>query len=52
MSVPKNVGHSVRQHAEIVDALEQDDRDAAAATVEANFRDAMPRLLERLAAGT
>jgi DNA-binding GntR family transcriptional regulator len=52
MSVPKNVGHSVRQHAEIVDALERDDRDAAAATVEANFRDAMPRLLERLAAGT
>jgi DNA-binding GntR family transcriptional regulator len=50
MAVPKNVGHSVRQHAEIVDALERDDRDAAAAAVEANFRDAMPRLLERLAA--
>ena len=48
MSVPKNVGHSVSQHAEIVDAIARDDRDAAAATVEANFRDAMPRLLEQL----
>jgi DNA-binding GntR family transcriptional regulator len=50
MAVPRNVGRSVRQHAEIVDALERGDRDAAAATVEANFRDAMPRLLERLGA--
>jgi DNA-binding GntR family transcriptional regulator len=49
MAVARNVGHSVAQHAEIVDALERDDREAAAATVEANFRDAMPRLLERLA---
>jgi DNA-binding GntR family transcriptional regulator len=48
MAVPRNVGRSVAQHAEIVDALERDDRDAAAAAVEANFRDAMPRLLERL----
>ena len=48
MSVPKNVGHSVSQHAEILDAIARDDRDAAAATVEANFRDAMPRLLEQL----
>jgi DNA-binding GntR family transcriptional regulator len=48
MSVPRNVGRSVRQHAEIVAALERGDRDAAAAAVEANFRDAMPRLLERL----
>jgi DNA-binding GntR family transcriptional regulator len=50
MAVPKNVGHSVRQHAEVIDALERDDRDAAAAAVEANFRDAMPRLLDQLAA--
>jgi DNA-binding GntR family transcriptional regulator len=48
MAVPRNVGRSVAQHAEIVDALERDDREAAAAAVEANFRDAMPRLLERL----
>jgi DNA-binding GntR family transcriptional regulator len=47
MAVPRNVRHSVSQHAEIVDALERDDRDAAAAVVEANFRDSMPRLLER-----
>ena len=46
MSVPRNVGRSVRQHAEIVDAIERGDRDTAAAVVEANFRDAMPRLLE------
>jgi DNA-binding GntR family transcriptional regulator len=48
MAVARNVGRSVAQHAEIVDALERDDREAAAAAVEANFRDAMPRLLERL----
>jgi DNA-binding GntR family transcriptional regulator len=48
MAVPRNVGHSVRQHAEIADALERGDRDAAAACVEANFRDAMPRLLDQL----
>jgi DNA-binding GntR family transcriptional regulator len=50
MSQPRNVGRSIRQHAEIVDALERGDRDAAAAAVEANFRDAMPELLERLGA--
>jgi DNA-binding GntR family transcriptional regulator len=49
MALPRNVGRSVAQHAEIVDELERDERDAAAAAVEANFRDAMPRLLERLA---
>jgi DNA-binding GntR family transcriptional regulator len=48
MSLPRNVGRSVAQHGEIVDALERGDREAAAAAVEANFRDAMPRLLERL----
>src|SRR3954462_9817786 len=50
MAVPRNVGRSVSQHAEILDALGRDDREAAAAAVEANFRDAMPRLLERLQA--
>src|SRR3954469_10139673 len=49
MALARNVGRSVSQHAEIVDALERDDRDAAAAAVEANFRDAMPELIERLA---
>jgi DNA-binding GntR family transcriptional regulator len=50
MAQPRNVGRSVTQHAEIVDALERGDREAAAAAVEANFRDAMPELLERLSA--
>ena len=49
MAVPRNVGRSVTQHAEIIDALERDDREAAAAAVEANFRDAMPEMLERVA---
>jgi DNA-binding GntR family transcriptional regulator len=48
MAVRRNVGRSVAQHAEIVDALERGDREGAAAAVEANFRDAMPRLLEHL----
>jgi DNA-binding GntR family transcriptional regulator len=48
MAVARNVGRSVAHHAEIVDGLERDDREAAAAAVEANFRDAMPELLERL----
>ena len=48
MAVPINVGRSVTQHAEVVDALERGDREAAAATVEANFRDALPSLLDRL----
>jgi|tagenome__1003787_1003787.scaffolds.fasta_scaffold19988692_1 DNA-binding GntR family transcriptional regulator len=50
MALERNVGRSVAQHAEIVDALERGDREAAAAGVEANFRDAMPELLERLGA--
>ncbi len=49
MAVPRNVGRSVRQHTEIADALERGDRDAAAAAVEANFRDSMPRLLDQFA---
>jgi DNA-binding GntR family transcriptional regulator len=48
MAVRRNVGRSVAQHAEVVDALERDDREAAAAGVEANFRDAMPHMLEHL----
>jgi DNA-binding GntR family transcriptional regulator len=48
MASPWNVGRSVAQHGEIVDALERGDREAAAAAVEANFRDAMPDILERL----
>jgi DNA-binding GntR family transcriptional regulator len=48
MALPWNVGRSVAQHAEIVDALEREDREAAALAVEANFRDAMPGLLERI----
>lgn len=48
MAVERNVDRSVADHAAIVDALDREDRDAAAAAVEANFRDAMPRLLERL----
>jgi DNA-binding GntR family transcriptional regulator len=50
MATHANVSHSVADHAAIVDALERDDRDAAAAAVEANFRDALPRMLKRVAA--
>jgi DNA-binding GntR family transcriptional regulator len=50
MALPRNVGRSVAAHAAIVDALERDDREAAAVAVEANFRDALPGLLERDAA--
>jgi DNA-binding GntR family transcriptional regulator len=48
MATARNVGASVAQHAEIIDALERDDREAAACAVEANFRDAMPLILEHL----
>ena len=51
MAVPRNVGDSVSQHAEILDALDRDDREAAAVAVESNFRDAMPRMLEHLVLG-
>jgi DNA-binding GntR family transcriptional regulator len=50
MALPRNVERSVSDHAAIVEALERDDREAAAAAVEANFRDALPGLLERVAA--
>ena len=48
MAVERNVGRSVTQHAEIIDALERDDREAAATGVEGNFRDAMSHMLEHL----
>jgi DNA-binding GntR family transcriptional regulator len=48
MALERNVGRSVAQHAAIVDALERDDREAAAVAVEANFRDAMPHMLDSL----
>jgi DNA-binding GntR family transcriptional regulator len=48
MALPRNVGRSVAQHAEIIDALARGDRETAAAVVEANFRDALPGLLARL----
>lgn len=42
------VARAVRQHGEIVDALEGGDREAAAALVENNFRTALPSILDRL----
>jgi len=45
------VERSAGQHAEIVDALDADDRERAAALVEANFRDALPDLLARMSTG-
>jgi DNA-binding GntR family transcriptional regulator len=46
-----SVETSVAQHAEIVDALERDDREAAAALVEENWRNSLPGLLARLGSG-
>src|SRR4051794_36824052 len=48
MAERRTVGRSVGQHAEIIDAIERRDPDAAAATVEANFRDSLPGLLDSL----
>jgi DNA-binding GntR family transcriptional regulator len=48
MRAQRNVGDSVRRHAEICDHLERGDHQAAAAAVEANFRDSLPGLLEQL----
>jgi DNA-binding GntR family transcriptional regulator len=48
MAERRNVGRSVGQHAEIVDAIERGDQDAASAAVEANFRDSLPGILDRL----
>jgi DNA-binding GntR family transcriptional regulator len=51
MAEPGVVAGSAGQHAEIADALEGGDRDAAALIVEANFRESLPVMLRRLAAG-
>jgi DNA-binding GntR family transcriptional regulator len=51
MDDPASVETSFAQHVEVVDALERDDREAAAALVEANWRSSLPGLLERLAGG-
>jgi DNA-binding GntR family transcriptional regulator len=51
MDDPSTVRGSAEQHAEVVDALEADDRERAASLVEANFRDALPGLLARMGAG-
>ena len=48
MSETRNVGESARQHDQIIAALERHDNETAAARIEANFRDTMPRLIERL----
>jgi DNA-binding GntR family transcriptional regulator len=48
MAQRRNVGRSIAQHAEIIDAVERGDPDAASATVEANFRDSLPGLLDRV----
>jgi DNA-binding GntR family transcriptional regulator len=47
MGSDARVERSVAQHEELIAALERKDREAAAAIVEQNFRDAMPALLER-----
>jgi DNA-binding GntR family transcriptional regulator len=48
MAQRRNVGRSIAHHAEIIDAVERGDPDAASATVEANFRDSLPGLLDSL----
>ena len=48
MADPERVSISAAQHAEIADALERGDRDVAALIVEANFRESLPAMLERL----
>lgn len=48
MAIEDHVGTSVGQHAEIIDHLDRGDHQAAAATVEANFRDSLPGLLARI----
>jgi DNA-binding GntR family transcriptional regulator len=48
MAERRNVGRSVAQHGEIIEAIERGDLDAAAAATEANFREALPGILDRL----
>ena len=52
MGVRDRLERSFAQHEAIIDALERDDRDAAATLVEQNFREAMPALLDRLRAAS
>jgi DNA-binding GntR family transcriptional regulator len=52
MDDPERVAGSAAQHVAIADALERGDRDAAALIVEANFRDALPAMLERVTSVT
>jgi DNA-binding GntR family transcriptional regulator len=48
MSAEDFVNRSVHQHEGIIQALERGDRDRASALVEANFRDSLPGILEKL----
>jgi DNA-binding GntR family transcriptional regulator len=48
MSAEDFVSRSVQQHADIIDALERGQLDAAAAMVEGNFRDSLPGILDKL----
>jgi DNA-binding GntR family transcriptional regulator len=48
MSAEDFVNRSVHQHEGIIQALESGDRDRASALVEANFRDSLPGILEKL----
>jgi DNA-binding GntR family transcriptional regulator len=52
MADPECVAGSAAQHEAIADALERGDREAAALIVGANFRDALPAMLERLRPAT
>jgi DNA-binding GntR family transcriptional regulator len=48
MSAEDLVGRSVDQHARILEALERDDHDTAAAVVEDSFRHSLPGILDHL----
>ena len=48
MATPEAVHSSVAQHELVVEAIERDDLDAAARAVEANFRQSLAEVLERL----
>jgi DNA-binding GntR family transcriptional regulator len=48
MGAAEFVSRSVHQHEQIIQALEQGDREAASSLVEDNFRDSLPGILEQL----
>ena len=50
MGEGRNVERSVARHREIIEALEQRDRETAAFLVEMNFREALPGLIEQVQA--